>query len=801
MPPITGAAPTTANAASAYPAVGVVIVDGGQSRFSVSVRAWGPEGIATTLAAIDSGGTAGGILSLTLTYSACARTLTVTTVNNAETFSSTVGLDLAATLGAPTGTALFSSFNVGVPITRTITATSFTSGVTLLRCAIANYTGSSTALTLAKIAGITAVVWGSSAGSCIVAAGNAVFSVSAAGSVVLLAGGDNSGFVDGAADVARFAGPRGLAFESSTVTLWVADTENHAIRTVRTTTGVVSSISGLSGVAGFADGACAAAFFNAPSGVALLYDANAALTSVAIADTANNVLRTLTLTADAGCTVALLSGSAIDDAGSADGPALMARFSAPAAIAADATSRLFIIDGGGFSLRRFGNGSVVTLTGFATWSDEDSALMGSYVDGAATAAGFGKPAGVAVNSEGTRIVVSDAHAVRILFQDPAWPASVWTLAGSATEGFANGYGVAAAFSFPSGIAFDSEGGGSILLADTGNGALRILPAEKPTACATASPRSIMSASATPRTTTSASSTSSVSASSYPTLSVSASAEAPPMYPRLPSIPLPPFYLSPLWNAKPQVWTSPREDCSMSITIAGGAGGANVNGGAGAIFEFFIRVPANTEIMSYSGMAASQDGAGGGASAILFNGRLIAVAGGGGSTSSSSGIGGDGGFPGFDAPNGTNSFGQAGQGGGAGGHGGIHGVPLPSDIAAQLQARAKGAITMNCWPDQNLPDDKYNGFGGILPGYSSADGMTRLEGSFFASGTPGHGGNGSACNRTKTSTQKGEGPLAGGDGWARGGGSANYVPSYSGGGGGGGEYFRTQPYVLERGVQS
>lgn len=60
--------------------------------------------------------------------------------------------------------------------------------------------------------------------------------------IVRTFGDGTAGFVDGADEVARFHSPHGLAHRGST--LYVADTENHAVRAIDLATGVVRTIAG-----------------------------------------------------------------------------------------------------------------------------------------------------------------------------------------------------------------------------------------------------------------------------------------------------------------------------------------------------------------------------------------------------------------------------------------------------------------------------------------------------------------------------------------------------------------------------
>src|SRR5687768_4471011 len=75
-------------------------------------------------------------------------------------------------------------------------------------------------------------------------------------------------------------------------------------------------------------------------------------------------------------------------------------------------------------------------------------------DGAAAAAGFGEPYGVAVGRDGSVYVADAGESNRIRKVTPL--GEVLTLAGG-REGFADGAGAGAAFNTPSGLALDAEG--------------------------------------------------------------------------------------------------------------------------------------------------------------------------------------------------------------------------------------------------------------------------------------------------------------------------------------------------------
>lgn len=70
-----------------------------------------------------------------------------------------------------------------------------------------------------------------------------VLVINADGVVIAKIGGKRSGYVDGDFSAARFNSPQGLTFYSSDV-IYVADTENHAIREINLTTKMVDTVAG-----------------------------------------------------------------------------------------------------------------------------------------------------------------------------------------------------------------------------------------------------------------------------------------------------------------------------------------------------------------------------------------------------------------------------------------------------------------------------------------------------------------------------------------------------------------------------
>ena len=93
-----------------------------------------------------------------------------------------------------------------------------------------------------------------------------------------------AGFLDG--QIAMFSGPTMIVFNDAW-DLIIADSKNNRIRVVKQGTGLVSTLAGTA-TAGFADGAAGVAQFNNPTGIAAFGDI------VYIGDTGNNRVRKIT---------------------------------------------------------------------------------------------------------------------------------------------------------------------------------------------------------------------------------------------------------------------------------------------------------------------------------------------------------------------------------------------------------------------------------------------------------------------------------------------------------------------------
>jgi sugar lactone lactonase YvrE len=203
---------------------------------------------------------------------------------------------------------------------------------------------------------------------------HAIREITPAGVVTTIAGtAGSSGFADAAGSAARFHGPQGLALDSSG-DLFVADTNNNAIRKLVTSTGVVTTIAGQTGVAGSADGSNSQAQFHFPSGITVDTAGN-----IYVADTDNQTLREIASSGSVS-TLAGLAGSS----GSADGVGTAARFAFPTGVALDGTGGIYVADTNNDTIRFVGTPSEPTI---AVQPQTQAVAAGSSVTFSVTATG------------------------------------------------------------------------------------------------------------------------------------------------------------------------------------------------------------------------------------------------------------------------------------------------------------------------------------------------------------------------------------------------------------------------------
>ncbi|HEV7906300.1 MAG TPA: NHL repeat-containing protein [Pyrinomonadaceae bacterium] len=149
--------------------------------------------------------------------------------------------------------------------------------------------------------------------------------------------------------------------------------------------------------------------------------------------------------------------------GFSDGTGGAASFNTPSALAIDANGNLYVADTSNNRIRKVTpEGAVTTLAGDGTAGSRD---------GAAGAAQFNAPVGVAVDARGERVYVADTYndSIRLITTGDN---QVTTLAGGSASGDANGASREARFDTPCALVATVDG--ALFIADTGNRRLRKL---------------------------------------------------------------------------------------------------------------------------------------------------------------------------------------------------------------------------------------------------------------------------------------------------------------------------------------
>ena len=294
---------------------------------------------------------------------------------------------------------------------------------------------------------------------------NVVRKIAAAGIIQTVAGTGAAGNQGdgGPATAAQLNAPFAVAVDAAG-SLYIADTNNLAIRKV-SPDGTISTYAG-NGSRGFGgDGGPAAnASFNGPEGVAVDQNGN-----LYIADTFNGRIRRVakdgTITTAAGVgTTGIYSGD--------NGPPASAGLSLPPDVAVDARGNLYIADFGNSKIRMVANAIITTVAGRSN--------APPTVDGVeAINARLEGPTGVAVDAGGNFYFVeagigSGTGLAR--GDNKVWKVStgglISTFAGNGLVNFGgdNGAAGAAQLNTPTGVAID--GGGNVLIADSQNHRVR-----------------------------------------------------------------------------------------------------------------------------------------------------------------------------------------------------------------------------------------------------------------------------------------------------------------------------------------
>jgi uncharacterized protein (TIGR03437 family) len=258
----------------------------------------------------------------------------------------------------------------------------------------------------------------------------------------------------------ELASPCGVAVDSAG-NVYIADTNNNAIRKVATGTGIITTVAGTAGASGYGgdgSGALSAALFK-PSSV--VFDSAG---NMYIADSGNNVIRKVT--ASTGI-ISTYAGDFNTSGYTGDGgPATKVGvgLNNPVAVALDVAGNLYIADSENDAIRK-----VTATSGIITTIAGNGTPGFSGDGGRAVFAQLSHPRGVAVDAAGN-VYIADTFNSRIRVVAPN--GTINTVAGTGTLGYSGdgGLATAAQLNFPDGLSFDSAG--NLYIADNGNNVIR-----------------------------------------------------------------------------------------------------------------------------------------------------------------------------------------------------------------------------------------------------------------------------------------------------------------------------------------
>ena len=336
----------------------------------------------------------------------------LTLADNAAQYSVVV----SNTVGSATSAAAALTVNPGVPELSLLAGSSSGSGY---------FDGPSTS---ARFGSPYAIAFDATGNAYVSDVGNRIIrKVDAAGVVSTFAGSAGlSGQQDGAPGIARFSLPRGLTVDASGV-VYVADWDNGAIRRI-SPAGIVTTMATLNG-------------FDRPTGVVM--DG----VDVLITDSGNQTINRVT---PAGVVTTVVGQ--IGTSGTTDGVGAGASLTNPWAIVAAGAGRFIVLERSNPArIRLLQGASVTTLATFP--------------------AGTSMAEGLAVDAAGN-VYISSAATHAVYRWDQA-TGLITVAAGSAgASGSVNATGAQARFTRPRGLAFRAAG--ELVIADTGNRALRNL---------------------------------------------------------------------------------------------------------------------------------------------------------------------------------------------------------------------------------------------------------------------------------------------------------------------------------------
>ena len=282
------------------------------------------------------------------------------------------------------------------------------------------------------------------------------------GEIVAVYGNGTAGFEGGAALTAEFDSPQGLAFDETARTLYVADTNNHAIRSIDIASGDVTTLTGTGQLSWPpAAGLLADARLNSPWGLTLndgsLWIAMAGFHQIWVADLDGGVISPAV-------------GSSLE--GVANGSLADAQLAQPSGLVFDGTGRLYFADSESSSIRWADPTVAAGGTGTLAGTDVNLFDFGD-VDGIGTEARLQHPLGIVWDNVTGDLIIADTYNSKLKRIDPA-SGTTSTYLGS-TQGWADG--PEPLFYEPGGLAISDR---VLFVADTNNHAIRTVDLENGT---------------------------------------------------------------------------------------------------------------------------------------------------------------------------------------------------------------------------------------------------------------------------------------------------------------------------------
>ena len=281
----------------------------------------------------------------------------------------------------------------------------------------------------------------------------------APGMITTYAGTGTNGYSGdgGAATAARLKNPEGVAVAPNG-DVYIADSDNHAIRRVNFLTGVITTVAGTGNPGYSGDGAAATACkLSFPEDVAVLANGD-----VYIADTGNHAIRKVVAATG---TITTIAGTGNPGSSGDGGAATSAKLNSPRGIAVASNGDVYIGDRSNNKIRK-----VTALTGLISTFAGTGTAGYTGDGGLATSARLSTPQGLHLHTSGDLYFADSGN--NVIRKIAAITGIVTTVAGTGTAGYTGNGGPATSARLDAPEAVHLAPTGDIYIADTGNQAIR-----------------------------------------------------------------------------------------------------------------------------------------------------------------------------------------------------------------------------------------------------------------------------------------------------------------------------------------